>query len=117
MLQIFIQDSLIGSQVKLISMSVLLGGSSAFYSLFSQHPFTRQPPLWFIDIAFVWRSAQYIDCIFQDFAMTRLWFELTTSRSRSRGVYQSVVNLCKFVFLHFSFRIRSLQVHCPSCDW
>ena len=41
-----------------------------------------------------WHSAEYIDFhFFQVFGMTRLWFELTTSRSggeRSTLQYQSV---------------------------
>ena len=44
--------------------------------------FTRQPPLWFIDIALkVGAKLSISITVFQVFGMTRLWLELTTFRS------------------------------------
>ena len=49
---------------------------------FTQHLSTRQPPLWFIDIALKLGAQLSISItIFQVFGMTRLWIELTTFRS------------------------------------
>ena len=81
-LWIFIQDSLFSSQGELLSMRVLRKFPIWTQESFTQHLPTRQPPLWFIDIALKLGAQLSISItIFQVFGMTRLWLELTTFRS------------------------------------
>ena len=82
---IFIQCSLFGSQVGLLSTRVLRRRSQCVNSpiwmreSLAQHPPTRPP--WFIDIALKLGAQLSIPiAIFQVFGITRLWIELTTSR-------------------------------------
>ena len=92
------------------------GGPSAFNSPFAtrkpftQHPPTRQPPLRFIDIALKLGAQLSIStAIFQVFGMTRLRFELTTSRSSEKcSTFTLPVDQSMQSSLKFKFHLKKL---------
>ena len=89
---------------------------SAFNSLiwiresFTQHPPTRQPPLWCIDIALKLGAQLSIsNTIFQVFGMTRLWLVLTTFSYQVELLSMRVLRRRSYSFLKHGSQVNNTR--------